>query len=332
MGVAAEYRLREELGHGALGRVVVVEDAATGQTFAGKILHASLQGDPGSVERFRREAELLRTVRHPNIVAVHGLHTIDGVEVLLMERIDGPSLATLLAEEGTLPERRLIALARGIAQGLSAAHRAGIVHRDLKPHNVLVAPGDVAKIVDFNLARASSYAGIDRRHFTIVGTPDYMAPESIDPLAVDPRSDLYSLGCILFELTAGRPPFSGGTAFALLEAHLREPVPELAAGPERSPALVALVRALLAKSPADRPQSATLVDAVLAAIASGRTGGAERSLVDARPRDMARSGACARCGEAILDGIPICFGCGLEQSWLEPGRSTLFVVGPGALA
>src|SRR5262245_57951201 len=102
--VTAELRLKEELGHGALGRVVVVENPATGETFAGKILHESLMGDTGAVERFRREAELLRGVRHPNIVAVHGLETIDGAEVLLMERIDGPSLATLLAHEGPLPE------------------------------------------------------------------------------------------------------------------------------------------------------------------------------------------------------------------------------------
>jgi hypothetical protein len=314
--------LGEEIGHGALGRVVRVRDPQTGEVRAGKILHDSNRDDPGAVARFAREAELLHELHHPNLVAVHGIETIDGQQVLLMELIDGPSLAQLIARDGTLPEARVVAIGKGIAAGLQAAHRAGLVHRDLKPANVLLAPGDAPKIVDFGLARATSFAGVDRRSFALVGTPDYMAPESADPLAVDPRSDLYSLGCILYEMTAGLPPFGGATPFAVLQAHIAQPVPELASAPERSEALVRLIRALLAKSPADRPQSAAQVATDLAAV---------HALVGAAPAGLERAGTCARCGAPLIQRVPVCFACGMEHAATEAGRCAVWVTGPGKL-
>ncbi|HKE18964.1 MAG TPA: serine/threonine-protein kinase [Kofleriaceae bacterium] len=314
--------LGEEIGHGALGRVVRVRDPESGDLRAGKILHASNRDDASAVARFAREADLLHALHHPNVVAVHGIETIEGEQVLLMELIDGPSLAQLIAREGTLPEARVVAIGEGIAAGLQAAHRAGLVHRDLKPANVLVAPGDVPKIVDFGLARATSFAGVDRRSFALVGTPDYMAPESADPLAIDPRSDLYSLGCILHEMIAGQPPFGGATPFAVLQAHIAQPVPELAAGPERSQALVHIVRALLAKSPADRPQSAAQVASDLAAV---------HGLMGAAPAALERAGTCARCGAPLIERVPVCFACGMEQVATEAGRCTVWVTGPGKL-
>jgi hypothetical protein len=317
----AAWRLGEEIGHGALGRVVEVHDVA-GQTppLAGKILHESNRDDPRARERFGREAELLRELEHPNLVRVHGLETIDGLEVLLMERIEGPSLARLLAEQGKLPEGRLVAIARGIASGLAAAHRAGLVHRDLKPANVLIAAGDTAKIVDFGLARATSFAGVDKKSFALVGTPDYMAPESIDPLAVDPRSDLYSLGCMLHEMATGHPPYAGATPFALLEAHLHAPIPEIEVGPHRSAGVAELTRALLCKSPADRPQSAAGVEARLGALGA---------LEPARAAEP--TGACAECGAPLVDGVAVCFACGRAQLAIELGPMTVFVTGPGKI-
>src|SRR6185295_12969402 len=219
-----------------------------------------------------------------------------------------------------------VTIGRGIAAGLAAAHHAGLVHRDLKPANVLVAPGDVAKIVDFGLARATSFAGVDRQSFALVGTPDYMAPESVDPLAVDPRSDLYSLGCILHELATGHPPYSGATPFALMETHLRQPIPELDVGPERSQGMADLVRALLAKSPADRPQSAAAVEKTLAGLS------ALVPVRAARKKALAlRAGSCARCQAPLLAEVPVCFACGLDQVSLEPGPMSVFVTGPGKL-
>ena len=314
------WELGEAIGAGALGSVVRVRNRGTGEVLAGKILHASNRDDPGAVARFEREAELLHRLDHPNLVSVHGVETIEGEQVLLMELIDGPSLAQLIAREGPLPESRVVAIGGGIAAGLQAAHRAGLIHRDLKPANVLVADGDVAKIVDFGLARATSFAGVDRRSYALVGTPDYMAPESSDPLAVDPRSDLYALGCILYEMTTGHPPHTGATPFAVLQAHIEAPVPELPAGPERSESLARLVRALLAKSPADRPQSAAQVANDLARV---------QTLAVVSARQVDRAGRCAQCGAPLLERIAVCFTCGMEQVTMEAGACSVWVTGPG---
>ncbi|HKA88419.1 MAG TPA: serine/threonine-protein kinase [Haliangiales bacterium] len=314
----SDYILGEELGRGALGRVVAIE-GPDGERLAGKILHASHRGDPRAVERFRREAELLRGIPHPNLCEVRGLVDVGGEVVLLMERVDGPTLAEAIARDAPLAEARIAAIGRGVAAGLHAAHRAGLVHRDLKPANVLLA-GDVPKVVDFGLARATSFAGVDRASFTLVGTPDYLAPEAIDSLAVDPRSDLYSLGCILYEMAAGRPPYDGATPFAVVEAHRSAPIPELPPG--RWPRLAGLVRSLLAKSPADRPPSAAFVEEAL---------GAAGALVPVEGTPLAPAGQCPHCGEALVPRVPVCFGCGRGAIRVVDGPTTVFVTGPGSI-
>jgi hypothetical protein len=314
-----DYVLGEELGRGALGRVVAVTGPG-GERLAGKILHASHRGDARAVERFRREADMLRGVHHPNLCEVRGLVTLGGELVLMMERVDGPTLAEAIARSAPLPGARIAAIGRGIAAGLHAAHRAGLVHRDLKPANVLLAGDDLPKLVDFGLARATSFAGVDRASFTLVGTPDYMAPEAIDPLAVDPRSDLYSLGCMLYEMATGRPPFDGATPFAVVEAHRSAPIPDIPAG--ASPRFAGLVRSLLAKSPADRPPSAAFVEEALA------PGGALVALGD---RGVAPPGQCPHCGEALVPGVPVCFGCGKAAIRLRDGTMSVFVTGPGTV-
>src|SRR5262249_15935351 len=153
---------------------------------AGKLLHGSHRRDPAAAARFRDEARLCARLRHPNVVAVEGVTEIDGEQVLLMELVEGPSLAHVIARQAPLPLHQLLPLASGIAQGLALAHDAGIIHRDLKPQNILLTPDGIPKIADFGMARASSFAGVSGGAFTVLGTPDYMAPESLDPLAVDP--------------------------------------------------------------------------------------------------------------------------------------------------
>ena len=322
------YRLGEEIGRGALGKVVQVVETESGRLHAGKLLHDSFRDDPRAVERFGREARLLAELRHENVVRVVDLLSIDEREVLLMELVPGPSLATLLAREGPLPEKRLTTLAAGIARGLEAAHHLGLVHRDLKPANVLLGASQVPKLVDFGLARTTSLAAVDPGAFALVGTPDYMAPEAVDPLAVDARSDLYALGCLLFEMTAGRPPYSGASAFALLDAHRRAPIPDLEPTPERSAALLELIRALLSKSPADRPQSAAAVAEVLEDLAASRALSPGR----AHSPTPAEAETCFACQSPLVARVPICFGCVEPLLGLEVGAYTLFVVGPGKTA
>ena len=210
----AEYEIGAELGRGAIGRVVIVT-TPTGDRLAGKILHDSQKSDERARARFAGEAEIAAGLRHENVAQVHGLVEIDGESVLLMELVEGDSLRAIIAKSGPLSDERVVRLGAQLARGLEAAHHAGLIHRDLKPDNILVSSEadssesnrETAKIVDFGLARASSFAGVDDGAFAVVGTPDYMAPESIDPLAVDARSDLYALGCILFEMATTEPPF-----------------------------------------------------------------------------------------------------------------------------
>jgi hypothetical protein len=328
--------LGEELGVGAVATVYRVIDLDTGERHALKLLHDRNARDPRASRRFTREAELARTLVDRNIVAVYGAIEFQARQALLMELVEGPTLAELIAREAPFEERRLIALARGIARGLSVAHAGGVIHRDLKPANVLIArasEGEIAKIADFGMARATSFAGVDRESMTVLGTPDYMAPETLDPLAVDPRTDLYALGCIMVEMATGRPPFSAATPFAVLDAHRKQPPPSL---PERYGAsLRELVAALLAKQPSDRPHAASAVVDVLDALsmASGTalvpTAG---SLARVPPRDLlqaASAGRCARCGEPVVRGVRVCLACGLARVRIEPGHWSVFVVGPG---
>ena len=333
--------LGEELGAGAVATVYRAVDRVTGERHALKLLHDRNARDPRASRRFTREAELARTLVDPHIVAVHGAIEFRAQQALLMELVEGPTLAELIAREAPFEPRRLIALARDIARGLSVAHAGGVIHRDLKPANVLVARlehgGEIAKIADFGMARATSFAGVDRESMTVLGTPDYMAPETLDPLAVDPRTDLYALGCIMIEMATGRPPFAAATPFAVLDAHRKRPPPPL---PDRYGAeLRELVATLLAKQQSDRPHAASAVVDVLEALLREGVASTETALVPTShslarvpPRDLlqaASAGRCARCGEPVVRGVRVCLACGLLRVRIEPGSWTVFVVGPG---
>jgi len=316
------YRLGAVLGRGALAEVVALE-GPDGRGLAGKLLHASQGDDAGAVSRFIQEAALLRRLDHPNLVRVQETVTVGGRPMLVMERIEGPTLAQRLAREGALGEPEIVALGLGIAAGLAHAHGRGIIHRDLKPSNILLAGGTTPKISDFGMARASSLAGVDRLGLAAVGTPDYMAPESLDPLAIDPRSDLYALGCILFELASGRPPYGAATPMGLLYAHRSAAIP---APPERlSVGLSGLITGLLQKSPAQRPPSAEAVVAALAELA--RPAATGRALV----RAQGAGPRCTRCAEPLLPFLSTCLGCGQRTLVAEAGAGAVLVVGPGGI-
>jgi hypothetical protein len=326
------YRIGRDLGSGAIGRVVEVH-GEDGRVWAGKILHDSQRADDRARRRFEAEARLLTGVVHPNLIGVEGLVHIDGQAVLLMELVAGADLAHLIAAEAPLPAERVVAIGRGVAAGLAEAHRAGLVHRDLKPANILLAGDGTPKVADFGLARAASFAASGPDAAAVAGTPAYMAPESIDPLAIDGRSDLYALGCILCELATGAPPYRGATALAILAAHRSEPLPALPGVPD---ALRRTIRWLLAKSPADRPQSATEAEAALARIEAAPGAAispvAEASLVRTAPDTTGLAAArrrCAQCGASGPAMVRVCFACGQPQLALASGPMTVFITGPG---
>ncbi|MCA9705112.1 MAG: serine/threonine protein kinase, partial [Myxococcales bacterium] len=331
--MASGLALAGEIGHGAIATVARVVDPASGAVYAGKILHDRHRRDEAANRRFLREAELARRLDHENLVRVLGTAQIEDRPALLMELVEGPNLADYLAREGPRPEPELLALSLGIARGLAHAHAAGVIHRDLKPANILLAPGPrgpVPKIADFGMARASSFAGADKGALTVLGTPQYMAPECLEPLAVDPRTDLYALGCIMVELATGAPPFGGPTPFAVLDQHRSTPAPPL---PEPySPGLRRLVARLLAKAPGDRPQSASAVVEALESLLAPEATGAlavPAAAAEVADPDAVADGRCAGCGGAVLRETRVCFRCGLAQVIVEPGRCSVFVTGPG---
>jgi len=333
---APGLRLDAEIGSGAIATVAKVIDPDSGAIYAGKILHDRHRRDEAANRRFLREAELSFRLHHDNIVRVFGTRPVEGRPALLMELVEGPTLADHLARSGPLPEAELLPLALGIARGLVHAHAAGVIHRDLKPANILLAPeegGWVPKIADFGMARASSFAGADKGALTVLGTPQYMAPECLEPLAVDPRTDLYALGCILYELATGQPPFGGATPFAVLDQHRKAPIPALPDG--YGDGLRRLVTRLLAKASGDRPQSASaVVDAL-----EGLRAPAEPGALAPRPAalasldpDAVADGRCAGCGGAVLRETRVCFRCGLVQVVVERGDHSVFIVGPGTVS
>lgn len=322
-------RLGRSLGQGAVAEVFEAF-APDGRRFAAKILHASHRDDAAARARFAQEARLLAEIDHDNIVRVVGLAEVsvgDRVqEALLLELVDGPSLRRELAIAAPFDAARTSQLARGIAAGLSAAHEAGVVHRDLKPANVLLAASG-PKIADFGMARASSLAGADPGALTVLGTPDYMAPECVDPLAVDARTDLYALGVMMFEMMTGAPPYHGATSLGVLAAHRDQPIPELDASHEA--ALAGLVRRLLAKAPGERPQAARVVVDELDAILEGHVDSIAAVESVALVRDRYEVSACTRCGRPLVPTLGQCIECGARTLQLDAGPCRVLVVGPG---
>jgi serine/threonine-protein kinase len=207
-----------------MGEVFRAHDTVLDRQVAIKVLHRSLSGDPGFIERFRREARAAAGISHPNIVAVHDWGAVDGIYFMVMEYIAGQSLRELLNAHGRLEPAQVAEVIDQVLAALGHAHGRGIVHRDIKPENIMITPEGIAKVADFGLARA--YAeGRQTSTGTVTGTVQYLAPEQIRGEPADPRTDLYSLGIVSFELLTGRLPFTGETAMAIAYKHLSNRVP-----------------------------------------------------------------------------------------------------------
>jgi len=260
--VAGRYRIERLLGTGGMGAVYRAEHVHMRKTVALKVLHREFVGVNEVVARFEREAIAAARIEHPNVVAASDFGKLDdGSFYLVLEYVDGKSLRELLAE-GPLPTSRIVEIARQTALALNAAHAAEIVHRDLKPDNLMLVPepdgSSRVKVLDFGIARVSVPNTPDATHLTrvgvVMGTVAYMSPEQATGQAVDGRTDLYSLGVMMYEMIAGRQPFEADLPSQVLARQLVEPPPPLP--PDAPPGLVALVLHLLAKAPADRPASA----------------------------------------------------------------------------
>jgi serine/threonine-protein kinase len=273
-GRVGPYVITDELGEGGMGVVYRAIHTLLDRPAAIKVLRPELGGHSLALDRFLNEARATTAIRHPGIVEVYDYgHTESGCAFIAMELLEGQTLGARLQARGKLALAEALVIARRIAAPLAVAHEAGIVHRDLKPDNVFLIRDpeggalDQIKLLDFGIAKLES--SVNRTTIGVVlGTPAYMAPEQCRGIDCDHRADLYALGCILFELVTGAPPFGRtGSMTDVMAAHMHAPIPAL---PAIDPQIARLIARLLAKAPADRPRTAVEVvfeiDRYLAAV------------------------------------------------------------------
>ena len=275
IGWLAHYRVVRLLGLGGMGMVFQAEDTHLRRLVALKVMKSELAKHPGSRERFLREARAMAALHSDHIVAIHQVGEDRDAPFLAMELLSGESLAAWLKKRGRATTDQALDLGCQIARGLDAAHKTGLIHRDVKPANLwLEETTGRVKILDFGLARAAMDDSQLTRTGMVLGTPAYMAPEQADGAPADARTDLYSLGCVLYEFIAGEPPFTGSSSIAVLKAAaLKDPRPLEEVNPATPPALMHLVKRLLSKRPEDRPASASAVVEALQAIAADHAAG-----------------------------------------------------------
>jgi serine/threonine-protein kinase len=274
--LGGRYELGPVLGRGGMAEVYHAHDTRLGRQVAVKTLRADLARDPSFQARFRREAQSAASLNHPAIVAVYdtGEDYIDGVSIpyIVMEYVDGSTLRELLHSGRKLLPERAMEMTIGILQGLEYAHRNGIVHRDIKPANVMLTRGGQVKVMDFGIARAMGDSGMTMTQTAaVIGTAQYLSPEQAKGEQVDARSDLYSTGCLLYELLTVRPPFVGDSPVAVAYQHVREePQPPSVFDPEITPEMDAIVLKALTKDPNYRYQSADEMRADIEACLDGQ--------------------------------------------------------------
>ncbi len=292
--VLGGYRITGILATGGMGQVFRAEHETLGKPAAVKVLRSQFTSDEDLVQRFFTEAKAATAIRHPGIIEIYDFgFTADGLAYLVMELLDGETLGARLRDRGKLSESEAMNFARGIATALVAAHAKGIVHRDLKPDNVFlvrdpdVATGERPKVLDFGIAKLLDAASNQTQTGALIGTPRYMAPEQARAArAIDHRADLYSLGCMLYEMIAGRAPFLAEGSGEVIAMHMfTEPELLSTHGPV-TPDLEQIVMKLLAKEPDQRFQSAQqLVDALTALRGTGQVAPAFTSVAPILPTE-----------------------------------------------
>jgi len=262
------YRVVRKLGSGGMADVYLAEDEELGRRVAIKILNDRHANDEQFVERFRREAKNAAGLSHPNIVSIYDRGEAEGTYYIAMEYLDGRSLKELVLARGPLPIADAISFTRDVLVALRFAHRKGVVHRDIKPHNVMADADGRLKVTDFGIARAGASQMTEAG--SIIGTAQYLSPEQARGSAVDQRSDLYSVGVVLYELLTGTVPFTGESPVEIAMKHLSDtPQPPSVKRPDIPPDLDMIVLRALAKNPEDRFQTAEEMDAELERVAQG---------------------------------------------------------------
>ncbi len=269
MELGPRFRIEQLLGEGGMGKVYRAYDQELGRTVALKILQPELTKDPSVILRFKQELLLASKISHRNILRIHDLSEFDGVKFITMAFIEGKDLNQLLKEQRPFSVERSMKIGRQLCEALDAAHAEGVVHRDFKPHNVLVGNNDHVYVSDFGLATSLETAKMGMtRTGAFVGTPRYMSPEQVEGKTVDSRSDLYSLGLVLYEMVAGEVPFSGDSTWQVMYQRVKElPKDVKVANPNVPDNVAKIIMRCLEREPAERYQTAK---EILADIDAGR--------------------------------------------------------------
>jgi serine/threonine-protein kinase len=269
--ILGQYRLRGLLGEGAMGRVFLAERIDDGSLVALKVLKAALSADQTYVRRFVREARVAAEVKSSHLVGIVDLGEAGGVHYLAVEYVRGGTLEERLQATGPLDVGECVRLAAEIGRGLDALHGAGVIHRDVKPSNVMIDLSGTAALTDFGLAKGRAYTALTRPG-QVMGTLDYLPPELIKGDEAMPASDIYSLGCLVYECLTGEPPFAERGIFGVAVAHLdQEPADPSAAREDVPSELGWVVLQALAKDPARRPATAAAFSHMLGAAHGSRT-------------------------------------------------------------
>jgi serine/threonine-protein kinase len=276
--VGGRYELGELLGRGGMAEVRRAIDNRLGRPVAVKQLRADLAIDPTFQARFRREAQSAAGLNHPTIVAVYDTgeepDPTSGISIpyIVMELVQGTTLRDVLRDGRKILPERALELTAGVLDALSYSHKAGIIHRDIKPANVMLTPAGGVKVMDFGIARAvADTSATMTQTAAVIGTAQYLSPEQARGESVDARSDIYSAGCLLYELLVGRPPFTGDSPVSVAYQHVREaPVPPSQVDPVITPDIDAITLKALAKDPADRYQSAREMKADITRVLAGQ--------------------------------------------------------------
>jgi serine/threonine-protein kinase len=266
------YEIEEKLGRGGMATVYRGRDRVLGRPVAVKVLAQKYADDEKFVTRFRREAQASARLNHENIVSVFDTGDTDGQHYIVMELVEGETLADLLKREGKLSPERAARIASLVARALHAAHGEGIVHRDVKPGNVMLTPAGEVKVMDFGIARAATDETLTQTGM-VLGTASYLSPEQSRGDSVDHRSDLYALGCVIYEMLTGEPPFTGGSPLSVAYKHVNDaPQPVSQVNPSVPPGLEAVVMRALEKDPDARfPSADSMRQAMTDAVAEKTT-------------------------------------------------------------
>jgi eukaryotic-like serine/threonine-protein kinase len=250
------YEIDSVLGQGGMAKVFRGTDQVLGRTVAIKVLSPQFADDAQFVTRFRREAQSAAALNHPNIVGVFDTGSQGDVHFIVMEYVEGRTLRDVIRSDGPLHPQRAVEIADAVAKALESAHDAGMVHRDIKPGNIMLTSDGEVKVMDFGIARTSTGDTLTQTA-AVLGTASYLSPEQAQGQPVDPRSDLYSLGCVLYEMVTGRPPFSGDSPVAIAYKHVKDdPAPPSQINADVPGDLEAVILKSMAKNPANRYQTA----------------------------------------------------------------------------